>query len=178
MSTSMIAKRYAMALFKLAKEHGLLDVIEEDLRVVREVFKSDNELNAVLKSPRLSLEQKKAIVKSAFNAVNPYVQNTLMILIDRHRENEIPGVADGYIEFANDARGIAEAKVYSVRPLSDEEKIALSASFAARVGKRALRIENIIDNDLLGGIKVRIGNRIFDGSLRGKLDRLERKLLI
>ncbi|WP_043930048.1 F0F1 ATP synthase subunit delta [Bacillus sp. EB01] len=177
MSTSMIAKRYALALFKLAKEQGLLDVIEEDLRVVRDVFNSNSELNAVLKSPRLSLDQKKVIVKGAFTGINPYVQNTLMILIDRHRENEIPGVADGYIDLANNARGIAEAKVYSIRPLSDEEKIALSASFAAKVGKRALRIENIIDTDLLGGIKVRIGNRIFDGSLRGKLDRLERKLL-
>lgn len=177
MSTSIISKRYALALFRIAQERSLLDAIEEEIRVVKDVFTNNKELNAVLNSPRLSLDQKKAIVKGAFTNLNPYVQNTLMILIDRHRENEIPGVADGFIELANEARGIAEAKVYSTRPLSNEESIALSASFAARVGKSALRIENIVDTDLLGGIKVRIGNRIFDGSLRGKLDRLERKLL-
>ncbi|RHW37192.1 F0F1 ATP synthase subunit delta [Neobacillus notoginsengisoli] len=178
MSTTIISKRYAVALFKLAEEKGLLDTIEEEIRVVKDVFSSNKELNAVLHSPRLSLDEKKAIVKGAFTTLNPYLLNTLMILIDRHRDSEIPGVAEGFIELANEARGIAEATVYSVRPLSDEERIALSASFAARVGKNALRIENIVDTDLLGGIKVRIGNRIFDGSLRGKLDRLERRLLI
>jgi F-type H+-transporting ATPase subunit delta len=100
-----------------------------------------------------------------------------MILIDRHREDQISEVVDGFIELANDARGIAEAKVYSVRPLTDEERAAISQTFAEKIGKQWLRIENIVDTNLLGGIKLRIGNRIYDGSLRGKLDRLERKLL-
>jgi F-type H+-transporting ATPase subunit delta len=67
--------------------------------------------------------------------------------------------------------------VYSTRPLTEAEQQALSATFAAKVGKQSLRIENIVDTNLLGGIKLRIGNRIFDGSLRGKLERLERQLL-
>lgn len=74
-------------------------------------------------------------------------------------------------------KGIADAKVYTVRPLTEAEKEALSVSFAAKVGKKSLRIDNIVDTNLLGGIKLRIGNRIFDGSLRGKLERLERQLL-
>ena len=100
-----------------------------------------------------------------------------MLLIERHREDEISDVADHFVNMANDARGIAEAKVYSIRPLTDAECEALSSSFAVKVGKKSLRIDNIVDTNLLGGIKLRIGNRIFDGSLRGKLDRLERQLL-
>ena len=103
---------------------------------------------------------------------------TCALPIYRHREEQIAEVADQFVALANDAKGIAEAKVYSVKPLTAEQAEALSAAFAPKVGKQALQIENIVDSNLLGGLKLRIGNRIFDGSLRGKLDRLERKLLV
>ncbi|MFE8701847.1 F0F1 ATP synthase subunit delta [Cytobacillus sp. FJAT-54145] len=177
MSNSTVGKRYALALFHLAKEHQLLDQMEGELRVVKEVVSQNNELKAVLKSPKLTSVKKKEILKDSFAALNPYVLNTLMILVDRHREDHIIGMADHFVDLANDERGIADALVYTTRPLTDAESEALSSSFAAKVGKKSLRIENIVDTNLLGGIKLRIGNRIFDGSLRGKLDRLENQLL-
>jgi F-type H+-transporting ATPase subunit delta len=178
MSNSNVAKRYALALFQLSKENNLLDQMEEELRVVKNVVTSSKDLNSVLKSPKVTIEKKKEIVKGSFATFNPLVLNTLMILIDRHREDQIAEVVDRFVDLANEERGIAEAKVYSIRPLTDEETKALSVTFAAKVGKKSLRIENIVDTDILGGIKLRIGNRIFDGSLRGKLDRLERNLLV
>lgn len=177
MSNSMVAKRYALALFQIAKEQQLLGTVEEELRVVKEVLQYNTDLKAVLKSTKLTIEKKKEILKEAFASVNVYVLNTLMILIDRHREEELVEVANQFIELANEEMGIAEAKVYSIRPLSDAEREGISSVFAAKIGKKSLKIENIVDSDLLGGIKLRIGNRIYDGSLRGKLDRLERKLL-
>ena len=177
MTGSMVAKRYALALFQLAKEQQLLEKVEEELRVVKEVFFVNVELKAILKSPKLLKEKKKEILTEAFASVNTYVLNTLMLLIDRHRADEIAAVADEFIELANEEKGIEVADVYSIRPLTDEEKTALSSSFAAKIGKKSLQIENMIDSDMLGGVKIRIGNRIYDGSLRGKLDRLERKLL-
>lgn len=177
MSSSGVAKRYASALFQLSKEHNLLDQMEAELRVVKEVLVDNAELNAVLKSPKLPIEKKKEILKNAFLQVNTFVLNTLMLLIDRHRVNEITAVADEFIQLANEDRGIAEALVYTIRPLTDDERDALSSTFAKKVGKTSLRINNIVDSNLLGGVKVRIGNRIFDGSLSGKLERLERTLL-
>jgi F-type H+-transporting ATPase subunit delta len=177
MSDSMVAKRYALALFQIAKEHQLLGVVEEELRVVKEVFVYNADLKAVIKSSKLSFEKKKEILRASFATVNVYVLNTLLILIDRHREDQIIEVANQFFELANDELGIAEAEVTSIRELSDAERDALSATFAAKIGKKTLSIENIVDSDLLGGIRLRIGNRIYDGSLRGKLNRLERKLL-
>ncbi|MDQ1000197.1 F-type H+-transporting ATPase subunit delta [Neobacillus niacini] len=177
MSNSMVAKRYALALFQIAKEQQLLEVVEEELRVVKEVMVYNNDLKAVLKSLKLTLDKKKEIVRGAFSNVNPYVLNTLLILIDRHREDEIVEVANQFFELANDEKGVAEAEVFSTRELTEAEREAISTTFAAKVGKKSLRIENIVDSELLGGVKLRIGNRIYDGSLRGKLDRLERKLL-
>ncbi|MDN3018077.1 F0F1 ATP synthase subunit delta [Paenibacillus sp. BSR1-1] len=177
MSNSMVAKRYASALFQISKEQQILSNVEEELRVVREVLDYNADLKAVLKSSKLTNENKKEIIRNAFSTVNAYVLNTLMILIDRHREDEIVEVVNQFIELANEEMGIAEAKVYSIRPLTEAEREAVSTTFAEKIGKKSLRIENIVDSDLLGGIKLRIGNRIYDGSLRGKLNRLERKLL-
>jgi F-type H+-transporting ATPase subunit delta len=173
----MIARRYALALFQIAKERQLLGVVEEELRVVKEVIQYNSDLKAVLKSTKLSKEKKKEILKAAFASVSEYVLNTLLLLIDRHRDDQIVNVVNEFIELANDEMGIAEAEVYSVRPLTDAEREAVSATFAAKVGKKSLKMENFVDSNLLGGVKLRIGNRIYDGSLRGKLDRLERKLL-
>lgn len=177
MSNSTVAKRYALALFQIASEKQVLAEVEQELRTVKEVVTNNPELTVFLKSPKLSNEKKKEVLNQAFGSASTYVRNTLMILVDRHREGQIAEVADEFINLANDAKGIAEAKVYSVQPLSAEQAEAISAAFAPQVGKQTLQIENIVDSNLLGGVKLRIGNRIFDGSLRGKLDRLERKLL-
>lgn len=177
MSNSAVAKRYALALFQLSKEHQLLDKTEAELRVVKEVVSNTSDLTALLKSPKLSNEKKKEILTGAFSSVSPFVLNTVKILIDRHREDNIGEMADYFIELANEEKGIAEAQVYSTRPLTDAERDAISSVFAAKVGKKALVIDNIIDSNLLGGVKLRIGNRIFDGSLQGKLERLQRQLL-
>jgi F-type H+-transporting ATPase subunit delta len=177
MSNSMVAKRYASALFQIAKEQQILSTVEEELRVVKEVLQYNTDLKAVLKSSKLTIDKKKEVIKAAFVSINSYVLNTLLILIDRHREDEIVEVVDQFIELSNNEMGIAEAEVFSIRPLTDAERAAISTTFAAKVGKKSLRIENIVDSELLGGVKLRIGNRIYDGSLRGKLNRLERKLL-
>ncbi|MBP3039904.1 F0F1 ATP synthase subunit delta [Bacillaceae bacterium Marseille-Q3522] len=177
MIVSTIAKRYALALFRLAKEHQLLDQIEEELKIVKEVIEEHTELKIVLQSPNLSIAEKKAIVNDAFASMHLFVRNTISLLLDRHRENYLSGVAEQFISLVNEEKGIAVAKVYTVKPLTEAEKAAFSAVFAAKVGKSSLLIENIIDSNILGGVKLRIGNRIFDGSLSGKLKRLERKLL-
>ncbi|HEY9578108.1 MAG TPA: F0F1 ATP synthase subunit delta [Pseudobacillus sp.] len=176
MSDSVVAKRYALALFEIAKEHQQLQQIEEELQVVKAVFQENKGLLPLLESPKLTIEEKQALVKNAFSAASIYVTNILMLLIERHREGDIIDVVDAYVSLSNEEQGLAEATVESVRPLTDAEIKQISAQFAKKVGKQALKITNIVNPELLGGLKVRISNRIFDGSLRGKLNRLEKQL--
>ncbi|PLS18336.1 F0F1 ATP synthase subunit delta [Bacillus sp. M6-12] len=177
MSDISVAKRYAVALFQIAKEQNLFDQIEEDLRAVKEVFKTNGELLEFLKHPKVTNEAKKQLIEDTFINISDPVKNTLKLMTDRHRTDVIVQMAVDFIELANEEKSVADAQVYTVRPLSDSERDAVSSSFAAKVGKSTLRIENIVDRGLLGGIKLRIGNRIFDGSVSGKLERLERELL-
>ncbi|RFU64253.1 F0F1 ATP synthase subunit delta [Bacillus sp. V59.32b] len=177
MSDTSVAKRYAVALFEIAKEQNLLDSIEEELRTVKEVFSTSNELETFLQHPKVSAEAKRQLIDEAFANLSSQVKNTLLLMTDRHRTDVISQMALEFIELANEEKSVAEALVYSVRPLTNSEREAVSSAFAAKVGKRTLRIENIVDRSVLGGIKLRIGNRIFDGSVSGKLERLERGLL-
>lgn len=177
MSDLAVAKRYAVALFQIAKEQNLLDQMEEELRTVKEVFTNDAELLSFLKHPKLSLSAKKTVLANAFSGLSTAVQNTLQLMADRHRVDVIAAMAGEFIELANDERSVAEATVYSTRPLTTEETEAISSVFAKKVGKRTLRISNVTDSNLLGGIKIRVGNIIYDGTISGKLERLSKQLL-
>jgi F-type H+-transporting ATPase subunit delta len=177
MSDTSVAKRYAVALFQIAKEQNLLDTFEEELRAIKEVFSNNDDLQVFLQHPKVTAEAKKKLIGEAFENTSIQVRNTLLLMADRHRTDVIAQMAVDFIELINEERSVADALVYTVRPLTDSELDAVSAAFAAKVGKKTLRIENIVDRSVLGGIKLRIGNRIFDGSVSGKLERLERELL-
>lgn len=178
MSNSAVANRYALALFEIAKEQGQLEAVEEELQVVKAVFAENKEFGLMLQSPKMTVEQKKAMLQSAFVGASSYVVNTLMLLTERHRDSYISEVADAYIALANEEKGMAKATVVSVRPLTPVEETAISATFAKKVGKLSLEITNVVDPTILGGLRIRIGNRIFDGSLRGKLNSLEKQLVV
>lgn len=177
MSKSIAARRYAEALFQLGNEKNTLEQLSEELQVVQEVFRDNDRIYTFLKHPRVNHEKKKQFLTETFQGLQADVVNTLNLLVERHRIEITPTIVDHFNQMVNDAKGIAEAKVYSVRELSDSEQRALSVSFANRIGKREVVIDNIVDPSLLGGLKIRIGNTIFDGSVSRKLNRIEQNIV-
>ena len=134
-------------------------------------------MKTLFTSPKLSIEKKKELIREIFSQANPIVINTLLVLIDKKRLIEVPAIISEFMELSADAQGVAEAKVYTTRPLSEVERAKISIAFANNIGKQSLRIENIVDPSILGGMRVQIGNRIYDSSLSMKLDRLKRNLI-
>lgn len=177
MSNSTAAKRYAIALFELAQQKNELQSVEEDLHELKVVWNGDKELKELFSSPKLSLDKKKELIRQIFANANPIVINTLLVLIDKKRLGEVGLIINEFMMLSNEAQGVAEAKVYSTRALTEEERTKISTVFAKSVGKQSLSIENIIDPSIIGGLRVQIGNRIYDSSLSTKLDRLKRNLI-
>lgn len=177
MSKSIAARRYAEALFQLGGEKDTLEQLGEELQVVQAVFQENEQIYTFLKHPRVKHEQKKQFLDEAFQGLQADVINTIKLLVERHRIEITPTIVDHFNQMVNDAKGIAEAKVYSVRKLSDSEQQALSVSFARRFDKKGMKIDNIVDPTLLGGLKIRIGNTIYDGSVSSKLSRIERNIV-
>lgn len=177
MSQTIIAKRYANALFQLGKERSKLEQFETELLTIRDVFRNNKEIISFLKHPRVTVNQKKKLMADSFETFSVEIVNTLKMLVERHREDIIVEIIGQYVQMMNDAKGIADADVYSVRELSEAEKQRISETFAPKVGKQSLNLTNIVDPSILGGLRLRVGNRIFDGSVSGKLRRIERELV-
>ncbi|MBY7144723.1 F0F1 ATP synthase subunit delta [Virgibacillus sp. NKC19-3] len=174
--SEVVASRYADALFQLGEEKANLEQLVEDFQIVHDVFQENEQLHAFLTHPSINNEKKKQLLVEVFQGLSTDALNTLKLLVDRRRTEIIPSIIDHFIQLVNDAKEIAEATVYSVRELSDDERIQLETTFAKRFNKRAIKLKNVVDASIIGGIKIRIGNTIFDGSVTGKLNRIARNI--
>ena len=177
MSKSVVAKRYAIALFELSQKNGETSSIRQELLELKKVYTGNEELGQLLGNPKLTMTKKTELLEAVFSKSNPLIKNTLFVLLKKKRMNEIVNLVDAFNTLANDAVGVAEAQVYSTLALTAEESEAISSTFAKKIGKQSLRFENIIDPTLIGGVRLQIGNRIFDSSISGKLDRLKKDLV-
>ncbi|SDZ45745.1 F-type H+-transporting ATPase subunit delta [Evansella caseinilytica] len=173
-----IGFRYASALFEYAQQNNVPALIVQELEAVSQVFKDTNLLDEVFKHPKMTTEEKKRIVTDNFSGhVSQVVINLLQLLIDKKRENALFAIVDDYKALVNEAGGVAEATVYSAKPLSDVEKEAVAHVFAVKSGKRKLLIDNVVDKEIIGGLKVKIGDRVYDGSVANKLERIQQRMV-
>jgi F-type H+-transporting ATPase subunit delta len=173
---TVVAKRYAKALFQLAQDKGLVEETESQLNLIVEVIKSNADVRAFLTAPNITLEAKKQTLLQAFGTqVSPIVLNLVGLLIERGRDGELAAVLAAYLQVAGEKLGRADAEVVSFQPMTDGEQSKLADKFGALLGK-SVRVSNSVNPNLLGGLTVRIGDTLYDGSLRGKLDRLDKTL--
>ncbi|GAA0468650.1 F0F1 ATP synthase subunit delta [Alkalibacillus silvisoli] len=177
MSNSTVANRYAVALFELGTEKSNLPQLEEELNTVVQVFKDDQELKAFFENPRVSKDDKKSFIREVFKSFSQETINLLLVLTDKNRVSSLNEIVKSFVNMKNEAKGIAEADVYSVRALSDEEQEQIQNVFAKKLNKDTLRINNIVEKSILGGLKVRIGNQIYDGTVKRKLQRIEQSVV-
>lgn len=176
MSQLIVGKRYARALFEVAKERGTIRETEEDLIAAVETIRQNEKLRAVLMHRDFSKAAKLNLLKELFSGkVSDIVLNTLLVAVDKGREAILTMLPDEYIRLANEALNRTQAVVYSPFPLSDEEQKAVAEKFGELTGK-TVSITNVVQPELLGGIKVRIGDHVYDGSLARKLKELEKTL--
>jgi len=169
-----VAKRYARALFEVTFAEGKVTETQAELRAITEAFASDPALRKFVSSPGVSVENKKKVLNSAFEGrVSVSVIRTVDLLIERGRTQLFGELRESYEQISNEALGLADARVYTAFPLTEEEKSAAAVRFGLLTGKK-ITIQNIVDKSVLGGAKVVIGNTLYDGSLAGKLARLEK----
>lgn len=171
---TVVAKRYAKALYSAAVEKGITLEVEEQLKTVVEVLHLDLEVRRFILAPRISQSDKLNVLRTALQGkVSPTVMNTVELLVERGRTDIFADLLETYIKIEGDALGIGDATVYSTYALSQEEQDSVAAEFS-QLTNRKIRVTNLIDKSLLGGLKVVIGDTLYDGSLSGKLARLEK----
>lgn len=173
---TIVAKRYAKALFEVALGQGSVAQVEEELKGILQVIRENADYGKLLEHPNISTDAKQQLLKQAFEGkVSAAVFNTVQLLVERGRVSVFEDLVDSYVKIANESLGQANATVYSTYPLKKEESHQIADRFGQLTGKR-IRISNVVDASLIGGIQVRIGDRLYDGSLSGKLQRLQQAL--
>ncbi|MBN2908053.1 F0F1 ATP synthase subunit delta [Polycladomyces sp. WAk] len=175
MSQSVVAKRYARALFEVATEKQLLDQVEQELFAVVRTLEENSEFQQWLAYPQVAKEEKKELLERIFGELSEPTKHLLFLLIDRGRQSAIGKIAEEFRALANESRGVADAVVTTPRKMTVKDQKRLIALFKKLIGKE-LSITNVVDSDILGGVIVRVGDRLYDGSLKTKLDRFQQQL--
>ena len=171
---SNVGGRYAQALFDLANDQKQVAAVEADLKSLKAAIAESGDLRALLNSPTFSAEDKAkglaAIAKKAKFSVT--TQKFLGLLAANGRAAALPATITAFQSLAADARGAVSAEVTTAVPLSSAQAKGVAQALRQALGKDP-EISTRVDPALLGGIKVKVGSRLFDASLRSKLDSLK-----
>lgn len=177
MLTNQLAQTYAQAVYEIAAEKGLLDEVQEQLETVVETVAAHAELSTLLYHPLIPSQAKKETVTKIFTGeLADFVSNFLLLLIDKRRESILPAIVSEYVRMANQVRNIQIAEVTTAQPITEEQRQALTAKLSQVTGSRIVLKTNI-DEQILGGVVVKIGERLIDGSLVRQLQSLKASLL-
>ena len=172
-----VARRYALALYEEARARNVAEEVDAGVRTLGEALDGSRELRAALTSPVVSRPKKEAVVARLFGDRLPeLLVQFLYLLLRKEREELAPEIVAAYERLRDEREGVVEATVKTARPLSADEAEALRASLGARSGK-TVRLRLDVDPGLIGGLVVRLGDRVFDGSLRHQLGLLREQLV-
>ena len=173
---SSAAKRYASAIFSLGQERGNLDDWQRDLDLLADIV-SDKRIAVYLENPSVTAERKIAAVESALSAnVQPETRNLARLLIEHNRTALTPEIRDVFADRVREERGIVVAEATTADPLNPAERDLVRDKLQQMTGQR-VELTTKIAPEIIGGIIIRIGDQVIDGSVRNKLERMRARLI-
>ena len=175
MPKKVYGRRYAQAVFELARESNELERWQADLQKITDAV-ADKEFLAALESPKIKLADKTKFLNQRLQDINPLAMNLVHLLIARSGIGMIGDIAAEYQRLLDSHRGIEPAEVITAVPLDEKDKQKLTERLSAVVGKQ-VTLKADVDPEILGGIIARVGGKLLDGSTRSKLAALKRELV-
>ena len=170
-----IAEVYARSLFEVAQEAGRLDDVREQLGQVADALSENRDLQVFFFSPYFSSQEKREGIAKAIDGATDEFENFLGLLAEKHRMPAIFRIRSHYDDLWAEANKRLEVRVTSAVPL-DESVVKRVGDEIERQTDRKIDLEADVDEDILGGIVLRVGNMVLDASLREKLNRLRKEV--
>ncbi len=171
---SGIARRYAEAVFEIAKAQDRFDPWTKELEAIAGA-QQQPELAQLLASPAVGMSFKESFLTQYLEGISQEAMNLVQLLLRKGRFALAPQIADHYRDLLNEHRGITTAEVTSAVPLSTEELKAVAHRLSTMTGRRVV-VETSVDPSIIGGIVARIGDQLIDASVKGRLEALKRRL--
>lgn len=174
MITNAISRRYAKALVQLGAEEGAVSRFNEELANFAALLDANPSVSAIFSSPAYGIEAKKAILGDliAKLGLSGTVANFLRLLLDRSRLALLPQIKESFGVFADELSGVIRPTLTSGMPLAEAQVADIKAALEKSTGKKVvLKVE--VDPSLIGGVITKIGDKVFDGSVRTQLNKIE-----
>jgi F-type H+-transporting ATPase subunit delta len=178
MKSSAAARRYARALFSLAKEDGLTKKVCSELEELSDLFERSPELREALLAPLYPVAERRAVLlRIAKRArLSTVVTNFYAYLIDQRRLVDFAGIRDEFARLADEEAGVMTAEVVSAAPLTKAARTRLQGALSARTGYD-VQLDLRVDPELIGGVVAKVGDLSFDGSIRSQIEQLRADLM-
>lgn len=178
MVITKLARAYAKSLLDLAVEQKSADKVLEDLRMINRTIAESVEFEGFIKSPLLHSAKKQEVFQAVFKGkLQELTQKFIDLMIKQGREGRFPEVIEAYKQLYRTEHGILLAKVTTAYELDDKEQKALIKKLEQAFDKK-VELETTIDKEIIGGIKLRMGDLQYDGSLSSKIKDLQRDFRI
>lgn len=175
MPNETLARRYASAVFQLAKEAGTVAGVQHDLHTFVQSLDADESVRKFFRSPVVDRKEKETILAQAFDKLDPIALHTILLLVRKRRESLVEEIVVQYDALEREARGAQTLLVTSARELSASELDAIVAKLAAKF-HTAFDVTQTVDPTLIGGVRITVGDMLADGTVAGRLDDIARLL--
>jgi F-type H+-transporting ATPase subunit delta len=167
-----VAKRYARALFELAKDKDILSIIEEDIKNVQKVYEKSEDFKQLLESPVIQISEKKKVFEELFkNKINSIFFNFLILLLEKGREDLLPTIVKHFFQLSDELRGIIRGHLKTAH-LLDKEQLTIMKKRLDQITSKNVVIEQKIDPELIGGFVIKMDDTVIDNSIRNQLMRM------
>ena len=161
---------YAKALFDIAQAEGVLDQVEDELFRFARTLENEIRLRDALVDPQLPVERRVAMIRELLGAkASPHTTNLISFIVEQGRAREITHIIDAMVELAARERQLAVAEVRTAVPLDDEQRARLERALRDATRKE-ITLKVIIDPSVMGGLVARVGDMVFDASVRRRLE--------
>ncbi|MCQ2550984.1 MAG: F0F1 ATP synthase subunit delta [Clostridia bacterium] len=176
MAELTVAGTYAKALFDVAKEAGKIELIEEELDSLKSIFEKEQDFQRLIESPTISVKEKKDVLQKVFEGkMEEELLNFLYILVDKGRSNQIERIIRKYKDEVAEFKNFSNGTIYSAAPLK-KEKVAEFEEQVSKLLSKKVKLENQIDEKLIGGVKILVEGKVIDASVKQELSDLLKKL--
>jgi len=175
MPNQTLARRYASAIFQLATEANAIPAVGADLHAFVAALAADDDVNRFFRSPVVDRKAKAGAIGAAFSKLHDVALHAILLLIQKRREALAPEIVAQYDVLERQARGAQTLDVTSARPLAKADLDGLVAKLTATL-KTPFDVTQNVDPELIGGVRITMGDKRIDGTIAGRLDDLARML--
>ncbi len=173
---SIIAKRYASALFSLAVENNDVEIISEEALALKKALEENEEFLPLINHPQLSTEKKVEIIKTSFGDIHDSLKGLIHIMLVKNRFDEFYNTLCVFNENVKAYKNILEAKIISAVPLTDERVEEIKKKLSTNLNK-TIEVTVEVDESLIGGLLIEVDGRIIDGTVKKHFTDVRQNLL-